>query len=343
MKSSLATSMVLLSMTVAGLGLSACGSSSTPTTTTTTQPAVPVAPLSGLPDPGGAALHRPAMTVKIENDPNSLPQWGVDKADVVYEEIVNGGITRLAAIFNQNAPQRLEPVRSVRPTDTQIVWPLKGLFVYSGGAKYAVDSISTAPVQLIDESRAGAAMYRDPNKYAPYNLIGVAPKLFALATTHTPPPALFHYRHHAAAKGPLVARVVVPFPSIYPVTWTYVPSTDSWNRGMNNFSPAVPVDRTGTGAIESPKNVVVMWVKYLGSYLGAMNSYGYLQGSGPVAIFTNGHEEIGTWSRGASKGDVVQYHDAKGHTLLLTPGQSWVEVLNSDAPALQITRPTKKG
>ena len=343
MTTPLRTPILLFAVAVAGVGLSACGSSSkpTPTSTTSTQPPVPVAPLTGLPDPGGAALHRPAMTVKIENDPNSLPQWGVDKADVVYEEIVNGGITRLAAIFNQNAPQRLEPVRSVRPTDTQIVWPLKGLFVYSGGAQYAVDSISTAPVQLIDESRAGAAMYRDPNKYAPYNLVGIAPKLFALATTHTAPPALFHYRHHAVAKGPRVARVVVPFPSIYPVTWTYVPSTDSWNRGMNDFSPAVPVDRTGTGTIESPKNVVVMWVKYLGSYLGAMNSYAFMQGSGPVAIFTNGHEEIGTWSRGPSKGDVVQYRNAKGQTLLLTPGQTWVEVLNSDAPALQITRPTK--
>ena len=95
-------------LVTAALGLSACGSHSAPTPTTSP---VPVAPLTGLPDPGGAALHRPAMTVKIENDPNSLPQWGVNEADVVYEEIVNGGITRLAAIFNQNAPARIEPVR----------------------------------------------------------------------------------------------------------------------------------------------------------------------------------------------------------------------------------------
>src|SRR5665213_3456900 len=65
------------------------------TVTTTTKPVGgPIAPLTGLPDPSGTALTRPALTVKIENDINSLPQWGVDQADVVYEEIVNGGITR---------------------------------------------------------------------------------------------------------------------------------------------------------------------------------------------------------------------------------------------------------
>ncbi|OYV58593.1 MAG: hypothetical protein B7Z69_09290, partial [Actinobacteria bacterium 21-73-9] len=83
------------------------GTSSTTTTastsTTSTTPA-PIAPLTGLPDPGGAALHRPALTVKIENTPEAMPQWGVAQADVVYEEIVNGGITRLAAVFNSQAP-----------------------------------------------------------------------------------------------------------------------------------------------------------------------------------------------------------------------------------------------
>jgi hypothetical protein len=297
---------------------------------------VPIAPLTGLPDPTGASQHRPALTVKVENDPNSLPQWGVNQADVVYEEIVNGGITRLAAVFNSHAPTRIEPVRSVRPTDTQIVWPLKGLFVFSGGAQYAVDSISTAPVQLIQEGSAGSAMYRDPQKYPPYNLIGIGAKLFALSTSHTPPPPLFQYRHGGVVTGPKVAKVVVPFPSIYPVTWTYDAATNSWNRGMNDFSPAVPVDRTGTGAIESPTNVVVMWVNYYGQ-LGANNSYAILQGHGPVAIFTAGHEQLGTWSRGANKGDVVQYTNAKGQPIRLDPGQTWVELLNSGVP-LQITK-----
>ncbi len=128
------------------------GSGPTVTTTSTTVHHSPVAPLSGLADPSGVSLTRPALSIKIENTPEALPQWGVDQADVVYEEIVNGGITRLLAIFNSHAPSKVGPVRSVRPTDTQILWPIGGIFAYSGGAAYAIASISTVPsLKLIDE------------------------------------------------------------------------------------------------------------------------------------------------------------------------------------------------
>ncbi|HEV3186747.1 MAG TPA: DUF3048 domain-containing protein [Acidimicrobiales bacterium] len=302
-------------------------SKATGTTTTTTTKPVPHysnAPLTGVVDTSGLSLTRPALTVKIENTPEALPQWGIDQADVVYEEIVNGGITRLAAIFNSHAPAKVGPVRSVRPTDTQVVWPLGGIFAYSGGAAYAVASISTAPVKLIDESSAGTAMFRDPNLYAPHNLFAVASALFAFKGTPTPPPALFSYRKSTEKPvGSKVARFVVPFPSIYPVTWTWNATTTSWDRTL--FGKA---DVTGTGVRESPKNVVVMFVNYVNG-IGTEASYANLQGSGPVSVFSDGKEVQGTWSRGPSKADVIQYKTAKGTTITLTPGQTWVELLNT--------------
>src|SRR5690348_14900013 len=87
----------------------ACSGSSAPTKrivaptappTTTTTVFVPTAPLTGLPDPSGAAQSRSALSVKIENTPEARPQSGLDVADVVYEEVVEGGITRFWAIFN---------------------------------------------------------------------------------------------------------------------------------------------------------------------------------------------------------------------------------------------------
>lgn len=302
-----------------------------PTTTTTTT-TYPVAPLTGLPDPGGAALTRPALTVKIENTPQALPQWGVAQADVVYEEIVNGGITRLAAIFNSQAPAKIGPVRSVRPTDTQVVWPLGGIFAFSGGAQYAIDSIETAPVKLIDEDAAGAAMFRDPNLEAPHNLFASGPGLFAFGGTPTPPPSLFTYRTaKAKVVGPLVTSFVVPFPSIYPVTWTWDTTTQSWDRTL--FGQP---DVTGTGQRESPKNVIVMYVNYVNG-IGTENSYANLQGSGEAIVFTDGHEIQGTWSRGPSKADILQYQTPSGAAIKLTPGQTWVELLNVGA-TLSITR-----
>jgi len=306
----------------------------TPTTSTTTTQAIPIAPLTGLPDPGGAALKRPALTVKIENTPEALPQWGIDQADVVYEEIVNGGITRLAAIFNSQAPAKIGPIRSVRPTDTQVVWPLGGIFAYSGGAPYAIASIETVPgLKLVDEDVADEtnAMYRDPDLYAPHNLFGVGSALFAIGGTPTPPPALFTYRSAGEkVKGTEVASFVVPFPSIYPVTWTWDPTSQSWDRTL--FGKA---DVTGTGVRESPKNVVVMDVDYVNG-IGTLNSYADLQGSGTADIFTDGKEITGTWSRGASKSDVITYQNAKGASIDLTPGQTWVEILD-DGATLSVT------
>ncbi len=301
--------------------------STTTSTTTTTAPTYPTSPLTGLPDPTRQANRRPALTVKIENTPEALPQWGIAQADVVYEEIVNGGITRLAAIFNSHAPVKVGPVRSVRPTDTQVVWPLGGIFAYSGGAPYAVASISTVPgLKLIDESSAGAAMFRDPQLYAPHNLFAIAPKLFAFGGTPVPPPKLFAYLAKGQTfRGRPVASFQVLFPSIYGVTWTWDSATSSWDRTLFGKS-----DVTGTGVRESPKNVVVMWVNYVNG-IGTEASYADLQGSGKAAFFSDGKETLGTWSRGASKGDVVTYSLANGEPALLTPGQTWVELLNVGA------------
>lgn len=302
-------------------------SPTTPTSSTTTAPHYATAPLTGLIDRSGLSVKRSALTVKIENTPDALPQWGVDRADVVYEEIVNGGITRLAAIFNSQAPAKVGPVRSVRPTDTSVVWPLGGIFAYSGGAAYAVQSIAQVPsLKLIDESNAGQAMFRDPTRYAPHNLYAVAPLLFAFAGSPTPPPSLFTYRTTTQkVTGAKVAAFTVQFPSMYPVTWTWNATSLSWDRTL--FGQP---DVTGTHVRESPKNVVVMWINYVNG-IGTMSSVANLQGSGTAAIFTNGKEVKGTWSRGSSKAAVLTYQTASGKSITLTPGQTWVELLNIGA------------
>ena len=152
-----------------------------------------------LPDPGGAAEKRSAITVKIDNTQAGHPKYGVDQADVVYEEVVEGGITRLAAIFNSHDPDRVGPVRSVRKTDQSLVWPIGGVFAYSGGAPYAIASINTAPVVQLDETRAGPLMFRDHSRDAPRNLYAHVNFMYAKCGPPVPPPPLFTYRAHSAA------------------------------------------------------------------------------------------------------------------------------------------------
>lgn len=302
----------------------------TPTTTSTTVSSA-LAPLTGLADPNGLALTRPALTVKIENTPDARPLWGVNHADVVYEEIVNGGITRLAAIFNSYAPHRIGPVRSVRPTDVGIVTPIGGIFAYSGGAPYAVDAIEKAPVTLVDETIAGDGMFRDDRRVAPNNLYLIAPKIFAFGGRPVPPRALFTYRHgDAPVGGTAVASFTADFPSIYPVTWTWDSTTASWDRSIFG-SP----DITATGVRLSPQNVIVQWINYEGG-IGTMNSVGQFTGSGEAMVFEDGRRIKATWSR-AALGDVTVYRRLDGQVIGLTPGQTWVELLAEGEP-VSITR-----
>ena len=292
------------------------------TATTTTNPkVVPVAPLTGLPDPKGVARKRPAVTVKINNT-NKAAQSGVDQADVVYEEVVEGGITRLAAIFNSKAPDKVGPVRSVRKTDQSIVWPIGGIFAYSGGAQYAIDSINTAPVKQLDETRAGSMMYRDNSGYAPFNLYAHVDQMFSAGGTPIPPPALFTYRSpHARVGGDPVASFNVGFSAGFDTTWTWDAKHGTWVRTAGSGgSPAVDADNVQI----APKNVIVMFVQYAGG-AGVEQSEAVLTGTGPAWVFTGGKVVKGTWTR-PDKEKPAKFTNASGHRINLTPGQTWVEL-----------------
>lgn len=304
--------------------------SSLPTSTSSTVPVV--APLTGLADPTGLSVRRPALTIKIENTPDARPQYGVDRADVVYEEIVEGGITRLAAVFNQFSPPKVGPVRSVRKTDQAIVWCLGGLFAFSGGAPYAVASISTAPVEIFSETRAGIAMFRDPTRYAPHNLYANAANMFQFKGTPTPPRPIFTYRETGVpASGKKVKSFRVGFRMGYATSFYWNGATESWDRVIF----AKP-DVTGTGAQVSPKNVVVMWITYAGG-VGSFGAEGVMVGTGRAQVFTDGRAVMGTWSR-ASKSDPIIYRDESGNVIPLTPGQTWVELAATSDPVTVVGR-----
>lgn len=318
----LGSALALSGVSVAASSTTTTTNASSATSTTTTLPKVSVAPLTGLPDPDHVTKYRSALTIKIDNTPEAMPQYGIEDADVIYEEIVEGGITRLAAIFNSRTPDEVGPVRSVRRTDREIVFPIGGIFAYSGGAEYAVKSIETAPVKLFDESNAGDAMFRDPQRDAPHNLFANAALLMKKDGLPRPPPALFTYRSPGhGAEGPLVASMVVGFESGYAVTYDWNTTTRSWDRSIFGAP-----DVAANGARLSPKNVIVMYVNYVGG-VGVIDSYAQLVGSGPVEVFTDGHLERGTWSRENLYHRTV-YLDAAGKAIELTPGQTWVELLD---------------
>ncbi|HEV2426652.1 MAG TPA: DUF3048 domain-containing protein [Acidimicrobiales bacterium] len=298
----------------------AAASTTTSSTTTTTTPPGPFAPLTGRPDPTRITAHRPAVTVKIDNTPEAHPQYGLRQADVVYEEIVEGGITRLAAVFNSAAPARVGPVRSVRRTDREIVTAIGGIFVFSGGAAYAIKSIETAPVKLFDESNAGTMMFRSSNRPPPHNLFANVSRLIHQGGRPRPPHPLFAYGPGPGVKLRAARAFSVDFPSGYAVSYAWDQRTASWDRSIFGAP-----DRDATGRRVSPANVVVMWVHYLGG-VGVEGAEAVLAGRGTAEVFTRHGAVMATWTRSALTRPVRYRSRATGATIRLAPGQTWVEL-----------------
>ncbi len=223
---------------------------SSSTTPTTTAPAVPVAPLTGLPDPGGQSLTRPLLSVKIENSPEARPQTGLDVADVVYEQVAEGGITRFLAMFNSAIPDVLGPVRSVRAMDPDVVWPLGGIFVFSGGAAPNVALIHQAPVNTIDENNAGDAFFRDRARRAPHNLFGRGPDLVVRGGQPVPVPALFQYHTPGqTVTGDPVSAFTVLFTKGFEPSYLWDAASKTWKRSYG-FAPFTATSARGHRAVE---------------------------------------------------------------------------------------------
>jgi hypothetical protein len=319
------------------LVLAACGGGggdeASPTTTTTTAKARPViAPLTGLADAKGVTRTRCAVTVKVDNTQQEGRKAGVEAADVVYEEVVEGGITRLAAVFHSRAPVRVGPVRSVRKTDQSLVWPLRGIFAYSGGAQYALDSIDTAPVVQLDETRAGSMMARDRSRRAPYNLFAAVDQMYGRCEDPAPTP-LFAYRGSGAAvAGDAVSSVVVGFRAGFAVTWTWDSTSRSWKRSI--FGRPEEVE---SGVQLAAANVVVMFVEYEGGNASGLGAEAALTGTGPAWVFTGGKVVKGTWAR-ADKAQPARLADPAGAVIRLAPGTTWVELPDASY-AVDITAP----
>ena len=263
-------------------------------------------PLTGLPDRSGKSFERPAVTVKINNTSAAQPQYGVDQADVVYEEVVEGGITRLAAIFNSHAPDRVGPVRSVRKTDPSIVWPIRGIFAYSGGAQYAIDSIDTAPVEaarrdarrIDDDPRTGHGVHRRPERpdrvqRAPLNLFAHVDQMFNAGGEPIPPPPLFTYRKAGAhVAGTPVTSLDVGFVGGYAVTWTWDAKSGTWFRSKLR-RPRRRCRRRAARAEERHRDGRAV----LSGGAGVEGAEATLTGTGQAMVFTGGKEIKGTWTR----------------------------------------------
>jgi len=302
--------------------------SATPTPTYTSRYVAPapgvIAPLSGELLPAGTALG-PALTVKIDNHDDARPPIALAAADIVFEELVEGGITRYAAVFESEVPAEIGPVRSIRPMDPDIAVPFGGMIVYSGGQEQFVSMMMDTPVvnTVFDYDRQGL-FYRQDGRPSPHDVIVRAQEALALHPELVAPAQQFAFAASPATStagvaGAPIASMQLRFSDARYPSWT-------WDGGRGQFLRFQEgnADVDSEGGQLGATNVIAMMV-------GIDWSYGIVPrtvmvGSGEAWVATDGRLVHGTWSK-ESRDAPIRFVDDAGFPIFLAPGNTWVELV----------------
>jgi len=307
-------------------------------------------PLNGKPLTATAVTDRRPLVVKIDNVPAARPHYGIAQADIVIEELVEGFVTRLAAVYQSQDPQTIGGVRSARLADRSLTQMFRGALVYSGTSDYAKslitqDAKSGRYIDLSADYTDG--YYRVSFRPGPYNLFTSATAhratlkaLKADTVTGLPRwPFLALAEHPAMIAGmggsTEAAEITIPYrEDTSLVTYKYDPASHTYSRWQNDVGKAVrDVDAANKEPIVAANIIVInteIWevpqiVDAAGSYAHDMR----LTGTGAATIFRDGLRQEATWSR-ASDTDAFVFRNAAGERILLDQGQTWVHVVPND-------------
>ncbi len=279
------------------------------------------------------------MTVKIENSIASRPQTGLQQADVVWEEMVEGGITRYGAVYHSRLPETFGPVRSVRPMDPAIAAPYGGLMVFSGGQAPFVRALREAGLQLFADDLGSPGFRRSSDRYAPHNLYA-DPQVFldnADSGHSDPPPEQLTFAETAeqataAAEGQRAESIRITFPSATP-SWTWDSGDEQWLRSEAG-ADAVTTDAGRIHAV----NVVVLRVQVVNtSYVdpsGASVPETELTGSGDAIVASGGYSLACTWTKDTDADPLELNRD--GDPVALAPGNTWIELVPVRRSSVQV-------
>jgi hypothetical protein len=297
--------------------------SSSTSTTSTTVPETLRQPLTGEPlESEDDLLLRPALVAKIDNNAAAVPNHsGLAVADIVFEEVVEGRTTRFAAVFHSQSSDPIGPIRSGRTQDVNLFTSFnQPLFVWSGGNPGVTRIINDSSLINMGPSVA-TGYYRGPGS-APHNLYTSTDNIwFQTPEGHPGPPGQqFQYleadeEFDGAATAGVKARV-----GSENIEWTWNPEFGKFDRSQRGR----PHDDKVFGRIRAT-NVIVMGVDYQPSVVDRNSPEAQTVGEGPAWIFSNGQVVEGTWKRDITLYP-IQYFDADGNEIHLTPGNTWIEL-----------------
>ena len=347
-KSTLKITKTVSILAIAGLVLSGCAE---PQVEEPEAIVYPIAPLTGvaymneseIPDTNSF----PAVSCKVDNAPAARPQFNLNKADIVYVQMVEGGLTRLLATWHSQPVDKVGPVRSVRPMDADIAAAFGGIFCYSGGVDMFIALLQDTSLYLADENTQQSvkpnSFSRTPERNAPHNMVVDMGLLQSQHDDLDAPQSIFNYAtflDETQAYEPSSAssgKATTDFTIEYPEATSYWKGDGSGNL-LRDQDGKPHMDGVSEEQV-SAKNVVVLEVQIDNTSFRDAR-YGpipktIMVGSGKVWVFIDGKYIEGTWSK-ATQTSPIELLDSTGAVIKLAPGNTWVE-LKPDTATMTIT------
>jgi hypothetical protein len=293
----------------------------TPTPTPTPKPKPPaVNPFTGL--KGAPTL--PTVAVKIDDTAPGRPQVGIDKADIVYIEEAEGGLTRLAAIFGGQHPSAVGYVRSTRPSDPDLLLQYgKITEAYSGGAHDSLPRVRRSGITSWSND-AGAPYYQRVSRAASsyINLVLDVNKVAHRVKTPRPKPMGLTWNAAVPAHG-LPGKRFTTYVGSTLVEFRWFPNLKKYVR----YIDGVP-QRAADGKLVATSNVVVQKCRVVPhpqdtDVMGNPSMFTYTTGKGAAVVFRNGYKYLANWSRPTLNSGTTLRLASNNQPLALAPGGAW--------------------
>jgi len=301
----------------------------------------PVNPLTGEEVSSWDLLIRRPLAVKVENDPQARPQSGIINADLVYEELVEGGMTRFICVYLARDSLSIGPTRSARPSDIDITCFLDPLLICSGGASHVISMLRASGMMFITED--SRHFWRDRSRRAPHNLYTSTDLLRAYLEEsgddycRLPDSGLVFDSQTQTGEGgsggdsaASATEINIRYKAATcAASYQYDAASDSYLHSING---APHTDLT-TGKRVAPRNVIVQVVTV--TWSGARDAAGAqtpnlgVVGSGKCLVFSGGKVYTGTWEK-ADRGSPTRFKDPLGNPIRLRPGQTWIHLVTED-------------
>lgn len=280
------------------------------------------------------ANHVPVAVV-IENQTAARPQAGLNKANLVYETLTEGGITRFLSIFaSGEVVEKIGPVRSARTVHLNWVKELSALFAHAGGSPEAIQKIPSAGITDLNQMFNSQYFDRDPERlkrlarehtlYTTSVLLARAIRDKEMPLVGSFEPWLFADEASLAERPSEPKSIAIEFSTFqYKVEYRYNRETNNYDRYQAE-QPHVMED----GSTISVKNVVVQYAPTrLADAEGRLSIE--TTGEGEAIVFQNGKSISATWKKSAPE-ERTRYVDETGGEIRFVPGSTWIEVLPND-------------